>query len=188
MTGKETSKTDAARFNVSAKAIQRAFRIRQTIYKMFGADLFADSCGQRASYGDLVFEGGGILKPFIRVSSSSSIPQLAQFLHKYWRLPRPELVMTITGGAQDFHLTQNQRDCLERGAHLRGPRVRASPPVAAHTAAPRCDLMLQADALLYNATTSHHEPPRCRARRSQDSSPQQSRRVRGSSPPAAILV
>ena len=36
-------------------------------------------------------------------------------MSKYWRLPKPEVLITVTGGAQNFALTQRQRASLDRG-------------------------------------------------------------------------
>lgn len=52
---------------------------------------------------------------FITVSETVSVGLLATFMSKYWHLARPEVLITVTGGAQDFSLTPSQLNSFETG-------------------------------------------------------------------------
>lgn len=89
--------------------IQRAFRLRETLFRHFGAEMFVDSAGNKSAHGKLLFEGAAsVPRPFIIVSDTSSPSMIAQFISKFWNLPQPEVLITITGGAQDFSLSTQQ--------------------------------------------------------------------------------
>lgn len=95
-----------------------------TRFRHHGPGLFVDSWGRESPHGRLLFRGDGDPRNFIVVSDTSSVPLLCQFIGKYWRLPKPEVLITVTGGAQDFSLTQLQRASLDRGLVSGAPRRR----------------------------------------------------------------
>ncbi|KAL1504852.1 hypothetical protein AB1Y20_008623 [Prymnesium parvum] len=96
--------------------IQRAFRLREAMFRTFGAEMFVDGSCQKSPHGKLLFEGAAsVPRPFIIVSDTTSPAILAQFISKYWDLPQPEVLITITGGAQDFSLSLQQTLALDRG-------------------------------------------------------------------------
>ena len=68
-----------------AVRIQRGFRLREAMFRTFGADMFVDGSGFKAPHGKLLFEGAAsVPRPFIVVADSSTAPLLAQFISKFW--------------------------------------------------------------------------------------------------------
>ena len=49
---------------------------------------------------------------WIRVVTTSSPKRLVKLCDQYWGLPRPEVLITVTGGAQEFSLTPQLQACL----------------------------------------------------------------------------
>ena len=94
--------------------VQRAFRLVKFVYRKFGPLLFVDNESQ-ASYGHIKFRH--VLKPasWIAVAPSVSARRLVKFMDYYWELPKPEVLVTITGGAQDFALALRIRMQLPCG-------------------------------------------------------------------------
>ena len=94
--------------------VQRAFRLVKFVYRKFGPLLFVDHQSQ-ASYGHIKFRH--VLKPasWIAVAPSVSARRLVKFMDYYWELPKPEVLVTITGGAQDFALAPDLHMAFDRG-------------------------------------------------------------------------
>ena len=44
-----------------------------------------------------------------------SIPVMINYMFKYWRMMRPEVLITVTGGAQDFDLSPVKLSTFENG-------------------------------------------------------------------------
>ena len=85
--------------------VQRAYRTSLFVYKRFGPALFIDSQGN-ASHGTIDFmDGSPKPTPWMRVAHTASAKRLLRHLDHYWGLPRPEVLITVTGGAQDFSLS-----------------------------------------------------------------------------------
>lgn len=125
--------------------IQRAYRVREAFFEFFAPNIFSTFSGAKAPHGkvsarnfpasyqgmcpcpkpdapdvryrrlQLLFEGSALQRPFISVSTTTSVPLLAGLLSKYWRLKRPEIIVTVTGGALDFQLTSSQLQSFETG-------------------------------------------------------------------------
>ena len=91
--------------------VQRFFRFRVLLYQKMGPSFFhrkdrqADGTPIPADHGTLTFgtlESTRKPAPFITVSDEVEPLELLRFLEKSWRLPTPELIISVTGGAQDF--------------------------------------------------------------------------------------
>ena len=95
--------------------IQRAFRLQRYVYQLFGpAMLFDSECN--SSHGRIEFlEGPRHPASWIRVMGSSSPKRLVKLCDLYWGLPKPEVLITVTGGAQAFSLTPELQAALESG-------------------------------------------------------------------------
>ena len=63
----------------------------------------------------LLFASATVPRDFIAVSETTSIPLLSTFMAKHWRLRRPEVLITVTGGAQDFILKPSQLNAFQAG-------------------------------------------------------------------------
>jgi len=98
----------------AAISLQRAYRLSSYVYRHFGPELFVDSTGN-SSGGRVMFEGVPEPAHWINVASTTSVPRLTRFMDHYWKMPKPEVIITVTGGAQDFQLTRQQQVAFDRG-------------------------------------------------------------------------
>ena len=105
------------RYTAAVCRVQQAFRLRQLLFRDHGPSLFSMNNGRAAAHGELFFVGATSARPFIVVSETTSIPLLATFLSKYWALPKPEVLITVTGGAMDFALTSAQLAAFDYGLY-----------------------------------------------------------------------
>lgn len=94
--------------------VQRAFRLATYVYRHFGPTLFVDSTGC-SCYGQIKFEGHLETAPWVRVAPSSSPIRLVKLFDYHWKLPKPEVIIDVTGGALDFALTSQQLLSFDRG-------------------------------------------------------------------------
>lgn len=93
------SVTDAAR------RIQLIFRANRCMYQNFGPFIFTRKNGDSAPFGNVSFAGlPNTSTPFLIVSDTTSEMLLAQFMLKFWRVPMPEVVVSVSGSAQDLKL------------------------------------------------------------------------------------
>lgn len=104
--------TRQRRLVACARHVQRCFRIRQLMLTRFGADLFLRHDGGQAAYGKLLFASTPVARPFIVTAEASSTALLSAFLSKYWRLPPPEVIITVTGSGHGFHYNAAHDDWL----------------------------------------------------------------------------
>ena len=96
--------------------LQRMFRLRLTLYKTFGNLLFARSVqpdekaadyGQprAADFGTVAWSAETEDSPYLVCSDATSPRLLANFLrYGPWKIPRPDLLITVVGGARNFEL------------------------------------------------------------------------------------
>ncbi|XP_069589865.1 transient receptor potential cation channel subfamily M member 2 [Ranitomeya imitator] len=69
------------------------------------------------AFGDINFTGLGprIVKQFVRVSSDTPSNVLYQLMTEKWGLEAPNLLISITGGAKNFHMKMRLRNIFRRG-------------------------------------------------------------------------
>ena len=77
--------------------------------------MFVRKDGQLADFGTLSFLSGARTANFIRVSDTTSCATLAHFLEKYWKLPRPDVLISVTGSASTLVLTAQLQRVFDRG-------------------------------------------------------------------------
>ncbi|KAL1511236.1 hypothetical protein AB1Y20_006047 [Prymnesium parvum] len=99
----------------AAIVLQRALRVRWQVYRLFGPELFFDAYGQSGQSGAIAFAGCANPSFWIRVSHNSAPSRLVEFLVHFWQITRPEIIISITGGAQDFTMHHQLRGAFERG-------------------------------------------------------------------------
>ena len=63
----------------------------------------------------MIFEG--VVQPacWMNVASTTNVPRLTRLMDHYWNMPKPEVIITVTGGAQDFQLSRQQQVIFDRG-------------------------------------------------------------------------
>ncbi|XP_041056739.1 transient receptor potential cation channel subfamily M member 2 isoform X2 [Carcharodon carcharias] len=68
------------------------------------------------AFGDIAFEGQGQkIGKYVRVSNDTAPKTLYHLMTKYWRLNPPHLLISVTGGAKNFHLKPSLRFMFRRG-------------------------------------------------------------------------
>ena len=98
-----------------AKKIQRWYRRQLLKFATFGPIIFTRRDGRMADFGTLAFLGGTRTAYYIRVSDTTSSDLLSHFLEKYWRLPRPDVLISVTGSAASLQLTSQLQRVFDRG-------------------------------------------------------------------------
>lgn len=96
-----------------AVKMQRAMRVRWSVYKDYGSELFFDMKGRSKQEGTIAFDTSHAR--WLKVAHSTSAMRLNTFLSHYWRLPRPESIISIIGSAHDFTLQPALRNAFEKG-------------------------------------------------------------------------
>ena len=77
--------------------------------------MFYDSQGN-SSHGHIDFLDGSLRNAnWIRVVPTASPKRLVKLFDHYWKLPKPEVLITVTGGAQDFQLSPPLQNAFDRG-------------------------------------------------------------------------
>ncbi|GCC19199.1 hypothetical protein chiPu_0018262 [Chiloscyllium punctatum] len=68
------------------------------------------------AFGDIVFEGQGQkVAKYARVSNDTAPVTLYHLMTEYWGLNPPHLLISVTGGAKNFHLKRGLRVMFQRG-------------------------------------------------------------------------
>ena len=99
----------------SSCCIQRVFRRHRLVFGQLGPALFSRKGGTLADYGSLYFPEKNKTAPFVTVSDTTSAVLLSHFMEKHWKMRRPEVVISVTGGAQDFVLSPRLKRVFDRG-------------------------------------------------------------------------
>lgn len=111
----EPEPDQSVRWASCATLIQSKFRRHRVVFGDLGPTLFSRKGGGEADYGELFFPKQGEAGKFITVSDSTSTMLLANFMERYWKLSRPEVLISVTGGAQDFVLSSRLQRVFDRG-------------------------------------------------------------------------
>ena len=99
----------------AASKIQRWYRGVHTMYSAFGPMMFSCKDGRMADFGSVSYLSGTRAAKWIRVSDSTSVVGLSHFLEKFWRLPRPDVLISVTGSAASLQLTSTLQRVFDRG-------------------------------------------------------------------------
>ena len=99
----------------AARKVQKQIRMKKLLYRLFGPSLFVDATGISVS-GSIVFLKSVKQTPWIKVSDKTAASRLAVFMKDYWGLEEPKVLVSMTGGAQDFTLpSQAMYRAVEEG-------------------------------------------------------------------------
>lgn len=99
----------------SAIMIQRWYRKQVIKYATFGPMIFTRKDGKISDFGRLLYTANSRTAHFLRVSDTTSAATLAHFLEKYWRLRRPDVLISVTGSAASLELTSQLQRVFDRG-------------------------------------------------------------------------
>jgi len=99
----------------AAIVVQRWYRRQLLKFATFGPVIFTRRDGKLADFGSLSFLGGTRIAYYIRISDTTSSAMLSHFLEKYWRLPRPDVLISVTGSAASLQLTSQLQRVFDRG-------------------------------------------------------------------------
>ena len=92
------------KFSTAQRLIAQTFKRQRIMFKKFGPIMFCRKGGQSADYGNIHFMGRTKPSKFIIVSDSTTPALLSNLFQKYWDVPKPDVLISVTGGAQDFEL------------------------------------------------------------------------------------
>ncbi|KAJ8253025.1 hypothetical protein GJAV_G00208300 [Gymnothorax javanicus] len=68
------------------------------------------------AYGDISFDGQGQkMGKYARVSTDTSTDDLYQLMTEHWKLRPPNLLISVTGGAQNFYMRARLKEMFRRG-------------------------------------------------------------------------
>mmetsp|Transcript_302 Transcript_302/g.686 ORF Transcript_302/g.686 Transcript_302/m.686 type:complete len:1370 (-) Transcript_302:267-4376(-) len=95
--------------------LQRWYRKHVYMYKKFGPVIFARKNGGIADFGAISFLSGMRAANFLTISNTASTAMLSHFLEKYWALPRPDVLISVTGSAMSLQLTSQLQRVFDRG-------------------------------------------------------------------------
>ena len=77
------------------------------MYREFGPLLFARKDGSPAIWGSLTFAGAADTpRPFIVLADSTDAGVLASYALRHWEVASPQVIVSVSGGAQDLKLDQ----------------------------------------------------------------------------------
>ncbi len=79
------------------------------------------TCTKRTQWrchGTIVFKNQDTLhsgSPYIRIGDDAPVEKLVERLHLKWKLSKPSLIISVTGGAADFKMKKKDHDRLRQG-------------------------------------------------------------------------
>ena len=93
-----------ARLVRAATYVQRAVRIHNMIFNHFARVIFSRKNGRSSDHGTLQFPAHGTEAQFLTNADTTPASMIVPFLVKVWKLPTPEIIISVTGGAQALTL------------------------------------------------------------------------------------
>ena len=99
----------------AALCVQRWYRKQVLKYGTFGPMIFTRKDGKISDFGRLTFSTGNRSAQFMRVADTTSAATLSHFLEKYWKLRRPDVLISVTGSAASLTLTSQLQRVFDRG-------------------------------------------------------------------------
>lgn len=145
----------------SATRIQRWYRQHIAMYAAFGPMMFSCKDGSMSDFGTISYLSGARAAQFIRVSDSTSCATLSHFLEKFWHLPRPDVLISVSGSAATLQLTANLQRVFDRGLATAAAMTNAwlfTGGACRHGAGELAELAELAECLLLWFTPHAHAP------------------------------
>ena len=113
--GPSHSRFEPEEVRKAATKIQRWYRGVCAMYAAFGPMMFSRKDGRMSDFGTVSFLSGTSAAKWIRISDTTSVGALAHFMEKFWRLPRPDVLISVTGSAASLQLTSTLQRVFDRG-------------------------------------------------------------------------
>ncbi len=66
-------------------------------------------------FGDIKFGSKGTYSKFLRVHYNTPVESVISVMFDCWKLYRPSIIISVTGGAKNFNVKTNLRNILKRG-------------------------------------------------------------------------
>ena len=99
----------------AATYVQRAVRIHNMIFGHFARVIFARKNGRSSDHGVLQFPAHGTEAQFLTIADTTPASLIVPFLIKVWKLPPPEIIISVTGGAQALTLDALLQEEFNKG-------------------------------------------------------------------------
>jgi len=94
--------------------LQWKFRARFKLYTMLGPGVLQRPGWHASYFGDLLFGEYGARAPWMVVPDFAEAKQVVQLVDRFWCIKRPDLIISITGGAQQLTSLGMSQGVLER--------------------------------------------------------------------------
>ena len=108
------------RYERAATYVQRAMRIHNMIFGHFARVIFARKNGRSSDHGILQFPAHGTEAQFLTIADTTPASLIVPFLIKVWKLPPPEIIISVTGARRRSRCPRRCR---------RSSRRASSPPL-----------------------------------------------------------
>ena len=99
----------------AATYVQRAVRIHNMIFHHFARVIFSRKNGHSSDHGTLQFPAHGTEAQFLTIADTTPASMIVPFLVKVWKLPTPEIIISVTGGAQALTLPAPLEEEFNKG-------------------------------------------------------------------------
>jgi len=108
-------KHDSARRHRAAMLIQQCYQHADAIYRGFGPAVLCRKYGRPSNYGNIHFSEVNTKSKFVVISDTTSAARLSKFVEKYWGVHKPEVIISVTGSAQNFQLNPILQNAFDKG-------------------------------------------------------------------------
>lgn len=101
--------------HTAAKLIQERYLHSDAIFRCFGPAIMCRKDGAPSNYGTVHFSEPNTKAQFLVISDTSSVPKLSKFVEKFWDIQKPEVIISVTGSAQDIQLNPILQHAFNKG-------------------------------------------------------------------------
>ena len=85
----------------------------QRFYKKHTVGALSKPGARRADYGAIHFGIHSSVSPFVRVSHTVDGQHIVDFIHDRWQIPKPRVLISIIGGAENFKASRKVVDAFK---------------------------------------------------------------------------
>ena len=85
----------------------------QRFYKKHTVGALSKPGARRADYGAIHFGIHSAVSPFVRVSHTVDGQHIVDFIHDRWQIPKPRVLISIIGGAENFKASRKVVDAFK---------------------------------------------------------------------------